>query len=288
MINSMPQQKLSAEEMLGKFKKIKSLPHVAIHLAQLLNDENTTIYDLEEVIRLDPTLVLRLMRHANSPYYGLMQKVESITETVTYLGLKNLHKLIVLEALKDIFTRERGGKYFSKQNLWLHSAVVSICSQMISERFFQENGENAFLCGILHDVGMIIEYQVAPKLFIKMCKMYQPGIKSITMYEQDIIGTDHSKLGYLLAKDWNLAPEIMDAIRNHHNPLDNILPSDLCGIVQIAEFLVAKLNYTAIKGEIIQLAPSLLGHIKDNIDEYKILIKDLPEEIEKAKEIYQA
>lgn len=76
-----------ASELIKKFKKLKTLPHVAIRLAQMISDPNVSVRDLEEVIRLDPTLIIRLLRLINSPYYGLRQKVESISMAVVYLGM---------------------------------------------------------------------------------------------------------------------------------------------------------------------------------------------------------
>lgn len=275
-----------AQSLLKKYKKFKTLPHLAIRLSQLISNEHSTVYQLEEVIRLDPTLVLRLMRLVNSPYYGLHQKVDNISRAVIFVGMRNLRNMIVIEALKDIFKNPPDEQIFSRKQLWLHCAAVSICCQMISERIFGINGEDAFLCGILHDVGMIVEDQVEHDLFIRACKAYHAESKPFSECEKEIIGTDHCMVGYLLARDWELPPEVQLGIKQHHLISENISSSRLIGIIQLAEYIVGKLGYTALPGMHGILSPPLIRHIHDNVEEYKTLAKDLPEELSKAKELY--
>ena len=194
----------TAQALLRNFNNLQTLPHVEIRLSKLISDENSTMREFEEVIRLDPTLVLRLLRLVNSSYYGLRQKINSISRAVVFVGMKNLRNMVVTEALKGIMRNTSRKEVVSRNEMWLHSATVGICGQMISERLFERKGEDAFLCGILHDIGMIIEDQVVTDLFAKACKAYDPETKPITEYEREIIGTDHCELGYLLAKAWRL------------------------------------------------------------------------------------
>ena len=276
----------TAKELLNKFSTAKTLPHIAIKLTKLISDENSTMQDFEKMIKMDPTLVLRLLRGANSPYYGLRQKVNSISRAVVVIGINNLRNMIVTEGLKEIFKDKKSENVFSRSRLWLHCSAVSICSQMIMERIFGLNGEDAFLCGILHDIGMIVEDQTAPDLFYRVCNTYDENSKPITDYEKEIVGTDHCAIGYLLAKDWQLPIEIQEGIQRHHKMLDHVSPSSLTGVIQLAEFIVSQLDYTAIPGMKAKLSPPLATHIRDNVKEYKALVRELPNEMSKAKDLY--
>lgn len=277
----------TAQALLNKFIKIKTLPHVAIRLSKLISDENSTLKEFEGLIKMDPILVLRLIRSVNSSYYGLRQKVSSISRAVVFIGMKNLRNMIVTEALKDVFKESSHEDIFSRKQLWFHCVAVSICSQMISERIFAKKGEDAYLCGILHDIGMIVEDQVVQDLFIQVCKTYESESKSITEFEREIIGTDHCTVGYLLAQDWKIPVEIQEGIKHHHKSLEKVSPSSIVGIIQTAEYIVSKLNYTAIPGMKGELSSPLLSYIGDNVLEYKALVKDLPDEMLKAKDIYE-
>ena len=217
----------TAQALLRSFANMKTLPHVAIRLTKLISNENSSMQEFEKVIKMDPTLVLRLLRVVNSPYYGLRQKVDSISRAVVFVGMKNLRNMIVTTALKTVFKESQYEEVFSRAHLWLHCATVSICSQMISERIFRRAGDDAYLCGILHDIGMIVEDQVAQDLFLETCKTYTPDTKPFTEYEREVIGADHCEIGYLLACEWNLPVEVQEGIKNHHNTEDEISPSSV-------------------------------------------------------------
>ncbi len=278
----------TAAMLLRKFNSVKTLPHVAIRLSKLISDEKSTMQDFEKMIRMDPTLVLRLLRLVNSPYYGLKQKVDSISRAVVFIGMKNLRNLIVTDALKEIFREDPASEIFSRKKLWLHCAAVSICSQMISERIFGQEGENAFLCGILHDIGMIVEDQVVRERFLQFCNTPKTDSSPITQYERSIIGTDHCQVGHLLSRDWNLPVEVQEGIKRHHSILEDVSPSSITGIAQISEYIVSKLDYPAMPGMDPILSPPLADHLRERLQEYRALAKDLPDEMSKAKELYES
>jgi len=278
----------SASALLKRFKKAKTLPHVAIRLTRLMANENSSIQAFEDIIKMDPTLVLRLLRLVNSPYYGVQQRIDSIARAVVFIGMKNLRNIVVTEALRDIFKEGADKDIFSRRQLWLHCAAMGVCCQMIAERIFGDNGENAFLCGILHDIGLIVQDQVVHDQLIRVCEAYEPGVKSITEYEEDIIGVDHSTIGHSFARDWKLPEEVQEGIKKHHKVLTNIDPSSIAGIVQIAELIVTKLDYPAMPGMEPTISPPLTDHIRDNMAEYRTLTRDLPEEMGKAKDLYEA
>ena len=232
--------------------------------------------------------LIQTNQHLVVAYYGLRQKVESISRAIVFLGMKNIRNLVVIEAVKDIFRESTPNEIFSRRLLWLHCAAVGICSQMISERIFEQQSEDAFLCGILHDIGMIAEDQVEPDLFMEACRSYDPELKTITAYENEIIDTDHCKIGALLAYEWKLPVEVQKGIKYHHKVINDLSPGSIIGILQVAEYMVFKLGYMPIPGMKTVLSPPLYIHIRENLDEYKTLARDLPEEIVKAKDLYES
>jgi len=277
----------TAPELMRNYDKVKTIPAMAARLIRLISSEKTTVRELEKVIKMDPSMVVRLLRMVNSSYYGLRNKVDSITTAVVYIGLKSLRNMIVVTSLKGVVKSDGQDDIFSKTDLWIHCASVAVCSKIISERIFGKVGEDAFLCGILHDIGMIIEYQLTQDLFLQTCKAYTPGDRSFCEFEREIIGTDHCEVGYLLAQKIDLSPEVQEAIRDHHCIREEISPSSLVGIIQLAEYFVSQLGYTAIPGMKAELAPIMSSYLRQNIEEYKVLANGLPDEIEKATEIYK-
>jgi len=272
--------------IIEKFKKVRTLPHIVARLVQLVNDEESTLRDFEEVIQLDPALVARLLTLVNSSYFGLRRKVDSISRAVALLGMKNLHNIAVTDAIKGMLRSNSSSTEFSPQRLWLHSAASSICCKMIAERIFTINGDDAYLCGILHDIGLIVEMETEEEKFLQLIDQLVADGPSIIELEHNLFNTDHCQIGYILAKEWCIPDPIADAIRDHHQDNGAINPYSPTGILQMSEYIINQLDFSIKEGLPASLAPSLAAHIQSNVEEYKVLAEDLPEELEKTKEMY--
>lgn len=280
----------SAQQLVDKFNDLKTLPHVAIRVSQMIGSETATMQEFEEVIKLDPVLVVRLLRLVNSPYFGLSSQVESIAKAVVFIGMKHLRNLVAVEALRNLFKDRAAGTVFSRKNLWIHSATVAILAQMISRRIFGQDGEDVFLAGIIHDIGLIVEDQLQGEELRDVCSLYvqRTDEESMTELEESLIGTNHSKVGRLLAGQWHLPDEVVEAIRFHHrHDKDFPIPS-VIAILQLAEFMACKMNYGVVSGRNDPLPPYLAGHLKNKMADYKVLLKALPEEMAKARELYES
>lgn len=280
----------SAQDLVDKFTDIKTLPHVAIRVTQMAGSDTATMQDFEQVIKLDPVLVIRLLRLVNSPYFGLSSQVESIAKAVVFIGMKHLRNIVAVEGLRNFFTAKEKEVEFSRKNLWVHSATVAILAQMISRRIFGEDGEDVFLAGIIHDIGLIVEDQLVGESLRRVCTTYlAAGQQAImTDIEDNIIGTNHAKVGRLLAASWHLPEEVVEAIRFHHRgDREYPLPS-VIGILQLAEFMACKMNYGVVNDRCDPLPPYLNTHLKNRMAEYKVLLKALPAEMAKARELYDA
>lgn len=276
---------LSSKQLVAKFSDLKTLPHVAIRVTQLVNSDSSSMQEFEDIIKLDPVLVMRMLKLVNSPFFGLINKVEAVSKAVVYIGMQNLRNLVAIEALRDLFKDEKGVG-FSRKQLWHHSATVAILSQMIAKRIFGLVGEDEFLAGIIHDVGLIVEDQLVGTELRRACLMYTEGDKIITEYETETLGTHHGKVGGLLAREWNMQDEVLLAIKQHHNHEKEYPIPSIVAIVQIAEYIANRMKYSAVQNKADPLPSYLKSHMKERIMDYKVLIKDLPAEMAKADELY--
>ena len=276
----------SAQDLIARFSDMKTISHVVARVNQLAASDTSTMQDFEEVIRLDPVLVTRLLRLVNSSYFALSNKIESISKAVVFAGMKNLRNLVAVEALRD-FYKGNEGNGFSRENLWLHSATVAILADMIAKRIFSLESEDVFLVGIIHDIGLIVEDQVVAKELREVCAVFLENNCSLTECEKKIIGTDHCEVGFALASDWKLNNAILDAVKHHHGTSRYPLESET-SILQLAEYIACRMNYAPIAGSPVSLPPHLAEHVKKMKADYRIIIRDLPEEMAKAAELYHA
>ena len=277
--------KHAANKIIRKFSDQKTLPHIAIRVSQLARDDKSTMEDFEKVIKLDPILVTRLLRLVNSPYFGLTQQVDSIAKAVIYAGVKNLRNLVAVESVRGLYSAD-GSDGFSRESLWYHTVVVSILAEMIARRIWGLPGEDVFLAGILHDIGLVVIDQVDGESLREVCEVYKAGGKSFIACEEDVLNTNHCEIALQLAADWNLPEDINKAIANHHSSGQVFPLSSIQSVLQLAEYMACKLNHKEIPGMDGQLEPHLASHVREKIVDYKVIIRDFAEEMSKAKKLF--
>jgi putative nucleotidyltransferase with HDIG domain len=278
----------NAEALISHFEEFKTIPQIAMRVCHLIAREDSTIREIEEVLRLDPILVSRLLRMANSAYYGVRCRVESVAKAVVFIGLKNLRNLVVIDTMKDCFLREPAGLAFSHKRLWMHCTAVGVCAQMISRRLLGTTGEDAFLAGILHDIGMMVEDQAQTTAFQAVMQRYRDGAQPILEEEHAVLGTDHCVVGGLLARRWKFPDDVQTAIREHHvlRTHDAELMR-LPAIVQVAHYLADISGYREIPERMENPKGILADHIRKRAAEYRILARDFAEEMKKASSFYE-
>jgi HD-like signal output (HDOD) protein len=278
----------TARELIRKYSRGNTFPHIIARLAKLINDDESTLRDFEEIISLDPALTARLLTIVNSSYYGLLHKVDSISRAIAVLGMKNLHYVAVTNALKGMFKTGRGTTSLPVDLLWTHSAAAGICSKMIAERIFSINGDDAYLTGLLHDIGLIVEWQGAKKEFTTVYELLKPDDLTIIELEDKYVGTNHCDIGYMLAEEWGIPDPSREAILEHHTILDSVKPDSPTGILQISEYIISQLDFTVKEGVHHPLSPPLLNHVKEYMEEYMVLADELPEELDRVRELFDS
>lgn len=276
----------TAKKLIRKYNRGNTFPHVVTKLSRLINDDNSTLRDFEKIISLDPALVARLLTLVNSSYYGLLHKVDSISRAIAMLGMKNLHNIAVTDALKGMFNADKNNTKLSVDRIWTHSAAAGICSKMIAERIFSINGDDAYLTGLLHDIGLIVEWQGAKKEFIAAYSLLKPDDLTIIELEDQYIGTNHCEVGYMISKEWAIPDASREAIRDHHTCLDKVVPESPTGILKIAEYIIGQLDFTVKEKVYYPLPPPLVRHVKEYMDEYMVLADELPEELHRVQELF--
>lgn len=271
---------------VNKYSRVSTFPHVVVKLTLLINDPNSSMREFEKIIEMDPVLVSRVLRLVNSSAFSLIHRVNSIGRAVAFLGMQNLHNLAVTDTLYTFLSsKEITEDEFSPAKLWQHSVAVAITCKTIAEKIFGIEGEKAYLVGILHDFGIIVEHQIGKEKFTKIC-IDCPDSTIFTAREKEFLHTDHTKIGELLSISWNMPKEISQTIKKHHRCLTTIEPSSLQGILQISEYICDNLGHSALPNYTTTIAPHLLEYIQENAEEYEVIMDELPELFASIQELY--
>ncbi len=280
-INSI--EEIKSKSILSRFEKQYEFPEVVLKVSEIIDDDESTIADLEEVLRLDPIITSRIIFLAGSAYFG-GRNIVSLDRAIAYLGRKNIYNCVIMEPLQRIYASAQTST-FPKRKLWMHSVAVATLSKMVSERLLGIDGEEAYLIGLFHDVGLLIEDQMLAHIFPKVYNDWTSDEPDIIQHETEYLGITHCKLGEMFSKKMKIDDEVGETIKMHHALDHTIAPDSKIGVLQLTEYLSEFVGYGLKDDVITPIGDSLKEHLLDTEDEYRMIMDDFPEENKKAEEI---
>ncbi len=214
------QKKITLEDLLKKVNgsEISTIKSVVTSIIRIINDPDSTARDIEEIIQVDPPLTARILKVANSVYYSPMNKICEIDQAVIWLGFNALKELVLSQKVCEIFKTNEEIDGYSRPMLWRHCFAVALMGKMIYRREFGERGENAYVAGLLHDIGIIAIDQFLQQDFKKVIKLANDNSLNLMDAEKEVWGFNHQDVGLRIADDWGLPEEYVMAIGYHHKP----------------------------------------------------------------------
>lgn len=241
------------EDIIVKTCDLPTIPSVAEKIIQLLSDPETNGETLGKAIRVDEALSVRVLKMANSSFYGNLRAVDTLTQAVTVLGFKNIKSIVLAASLKGVYNNFG----LTEKMLHEHALGTALASFLVAKETGFKKREEVFLAGLLHDIGKVVLNNSVPDKFHKvMEEVYNTGQK-FPEVEMDIFGFTHAEVGSLVVKKWNLSNEIEEVIRFHHKPekagQDDLYVFQLSAIVNFADTLCHKLGIGMRESEEIDL-----------------------------------
>ncbi len=205
------------ERILKKIGDIASPPWVVQMINRVVADDSSTSETMGNIISKDQALTVKVLRLANSSYYGLSKKVDTISRAVTILGFNAVSNLALTVSVFKLFQTGQSNSQFDFMGLWKHCLACGIGAKVLMCKFSRVEAEKAFICGVIHDLGHVI-IQMAfrdrqEKLFTIINNKAEMDIVAA---EKEIIGFAHNDAGAAVAEMWHFPEEIVHAIKNHH------------------------------------------------------------------------
>jgi len=203
------------DSIVGRIDEISTLPHVAVKVMQVANDPTSDAGDLTMAMESDASLSARVLRCVNSSAYATRRKITNLQQAIAYLGTKQIRNLAITAAVSELFKDdEMIGKY-CRPDLWKHLVSVGICARMIAKRVGSNEGEDIFLAGLLHDIGIVLEDQHVHGTFCRVVESLREGT-SLPASERNTFGFDHTMMGQKIGELWGFPDSVKSAIRYHH------------------------------------------------------------------------
>jgi putative nucleotidyltransferase with HDIG domain len=224
-------QKSRVTEILGRIQKLPSLPNVVVEILHHFENENVDVSTLAKNIANDQALVARVMRVANSPFFGLSGQIETLFEAISVLGFNNLRGLVTAAAFINNFPDLN--KRFDWNSFWRHSIATAVCAKVLAKKAGL-NPETAFTAGLLHDIGKLVMGVYFPESFSRTLEVVRASTAETLAAERLEIGVDHAELGREIAERWRFPANIREAIGLHHTAEKRDKPIDLADVVYTA------------------------------------------------------
>lgn len=266
---------ITPQELIANLGDLPPLPQVASQVLRVSADPDATAEDLRKVISMDQALTSQILKISNSAMFGMMREVTTLTQAIMTLGFSTIKSVVIASSAKNLY--HRGTVGLQERLIWEHALVTAIASRGFARSLRFPRFEEAFIGGLLHDIGKSVLGVKFPERYATLLRtVYNEGGVCQTL-ELEVFGFDHAMVGEALVSQWNLAPSLQAAVRWHHDPVH--APADhqaLAAIVALANHMAlelkvgigepAHLEEASLQAmEILKLGPEALAGLKDGV-----------------------
>ena len=218
LIAEKPSKNVYRERLLN-IKNLPTLPQIAIELQEMIRNDRMSVRQLVPVVDRDPALAAKIIRVANSAYYGLEEPVDSLRRAIIVLGLKELYNMALSFSIIDEF-RKQGldGDRLRWDTLWLHSIAVGHIVELLNKELSLWISGSPYAMGLLHDIGKIALFLLDPPRFQAAMELSRADKRPLNETEKVVFGFNHETAGEWVVRRWNFPETILTAVAHHHTP----------------------------------------------------------------------
>ncbi|WP_096894244.1 HDOD domain-containing protein [Candidatus Scalindua japonica] len=234
--------KITLAGLLIKVKNMPPLPQSIIQILELTKNPESSANDLAKVFERDPKLAANILKLANSPYYGFSRTISTISHAIVCLGIDTIKSIALTSSTQEMLNNEIPAYALEKGMLWQHSIGCAVCARIIAKRIGFKESEEAYIAGLLLDIGKIILSNYAEDQFVEIIKKSKNDRVPFDRAEQEVLGFDHAKIGGKIIKKWNLPPILVDAVQYHHQPEKAKTHKKITYIVHLADSISCMLG----------------------------------------------
>lgn len=206
---------MSTHSWIQKIQTLPVLPQVAMRVTERIQSSGSTLDEISRLIESDAGLTARILRLANSSYYSVPGGVKDIRKALQFLGFTTIAQVVLTSSVFGSF-KNSGLRDFPLLPFWIHSLAVGQVAELAARGLNLPQPSDAFIGGLLHDVGKLILLELAPEQLSRTARHALEHRVSFFRAERDLGLEDHITLGVSLSRHWKLPELVEDAIRSHH------------------------------------------------------------------------
>ncbi len=245
---------LDIETIVAGVGELPVLPGIMMKVLEMTNDSKVSSRDLQFVISKDHVLTARILKIVNSAMYGFRGEVSMLSHAISILGLDTIRSVIVAAAVQNMFQSGiSSGKSLTTQLFWQHSWGTAIAAKVLALSTDYVNREEAFTCGLLHDLGKIVMLKNRQEVYGEILNGVYQGRTTFCEAELHIFGFTHAQVGAALACKWDFPPQLVEGIACHHEFTSSSEHRKLSAIISLANRMMTVLEVGFEKDRNLQL-----------------------------------
>ncbi|MGC8778547.1 MAG: HDOD domain-containing protein [Candidatus Caldatribacteriaceae bacterium] len=271
--------KVSLSVLTRAIEELPALPAVVQRVIQLTEDPKSTAKDINNVLTQDQSLTAKVLRLANSAFYGFPRRISTITEATIILGFQTIKSMVMATTVSEMLKKPLQGYALEQGELWKHSQTSAIAARMLARETKFSRLEVAYTASLLHDIGKLILNTYLSELYQEVLEKVEGERLTFTQAEEAVFGFNHAQAGAKICEKWNLPPELVEAIALHHEPERATINPKLVAITHIADFVSVSIGMgVGIDGFLYAISPEavvLLGISETQIDRLLAQLTDI-------------
>ncbi len=261
--------------LLMQVNEVASLPMIFMRIDEAVNRPASSMRDIAAIISEDMGLSARMLRLANSAFYGYPRQIDTIAEALTIIGIREMRDLTLATNIMGIF-KNVPEQLITMTSFWQHNVACGVAARVLATHRRESNVEKFFVGGVLHDIGRLMLCQHAPEEMTSILIHGEIADEELVKVEKKILGIDHAALGGALMDRWDLPDSLQEMVEYHHRPTAAGRFPESAAIIHLADLIthvmqlgasgnnfIPKLDETA--WEILKFTPNVFPLVFDQV-----------------------
>lgn len=240
---------LSADYIRDKVKTIinlPALPAIAMEVVEMVDNPKTSASQLGKIISADQALTAKVLKIANSPFYGFPKKISTINFAIIVLGFDALKEIVISISLVSSL-QKKSDNYFDSRAFWDHSIATGVIARRLARDLGYRVSGEVFVGGLLHDMGISVMHRYFHNEYRRIVDISRESELTFMEAEESVLGVTHADIGSWLAERWNLPDHLVEAVLLHSSPSKAEKNPELVALIHCADVFASRINTTPVE-----------------------------------------
>ncbi len=233
-------------EKVQAIVQLPALPSVAMKVVEMVDNPRTSTSTLGKIISMDQALTAKVLKIANSPFYGFPKKISTIDFAIIVLGYDALKEIVISTSLISSLEEKSNG-YFDSKTFWDHAIVSGILARRLARDLGYRISGEVFVGGLLHDMGVSVLNRYFKNEYQRIVGIVRETDLTFLEAEESVLGVTHAEVGGWLAERWNLPDHLVEAVSFHHAPAKAVRNPELVSLVHCGDVFACRISGTAVE-----------------------------------------